>query len=471
MKLFNLTYLFALLATISFYSCKDEIHTNEESDLNATLTDVAHFSSQEQFDNSITAYMSNGIPPSELKGISSLAQKYVLKSSTLDDETDQEEDSLICSELLLDFLNSNYEIAVGDVFFRITEQGTFFTTVNNYEWLRDFAIDDEMITSSEPISYALGYYSENGMYKISNYENLYFFDTFRKKEPITDSLNLNIETLKSASFPEESEWNDIDDGRTLAGKAWDNIWGFSKSVRHYFDSKHRVDVKFYAQRFPFYSEMGIKTKTQYKGWTGIWRKQDCDEIINGWELLNLKEKWPSSFFGPDFNPNNNYLPSFSFENQNVKDLAYNQSRFLSKDWRTFNILGLELDFSQKDKVGALWNISKTLGKTTVKYLNGKFSNPNNQQEAIRVIPRSSVVSTTEISLAPYYNSRKSTDKYTMIIAQSSGGTIGVSFNSGSGFGYKGYTNLTAKYTFLENSVLYGAARRGATWRGVRITFK
>jgi len=59
----------------------------------------------------------------------------------------------------------------------------------------------------------------------------------------------------------------------------------------------------------------------------------------------------------------------------------------------------------------------------------------------------------------------------MIIAQSSGGTIGVSFNSGSGFGYKGYTNLTAKYTFLENSVLYGAARRGATWRGVRITFK
>ena len=121
-----------------------------------------------------------------------------------------------------------------------------------------------MITSSEPISYALGYYSENGMYKISNYENLYFFDTFRKKEPITDSLNLNIETLKSASFPEESEWNDIDDGRTLAGKAWDNIWGFSKSVRHYFDRKHRVDVKFYAQRFPFYSEMGIKTKTQYK---------------------------------------------------------------------------------------------------------------------------------------------------------------------------------------------------------------
>lgn len=76
--------------------------------------------------------------------------------------------------------------------------------------------------------------------------------------------------------------------------------GLFKSVRHYFDRKHRVDVKFYAQRFPFYSEMGIKTKTQYKGWTGIWRKQDCDEIINGWELLNLKEKWPSSFFWSRF---------------------------------------------------------------------------------------------------------------------------------------------------------------------------
>lgn len=59
----------------------------------------------------------------------------------------------------------------------------------------------------------------------------------------------------------------------------------------------------------------------------------------------------------------------------------------------------------------------------------------------------------------------------MILANSSGGTIGVTFNSGGDFGYGGYQNLTAKYTFLKNSVLYGAARKGSKWRGVRITFK
>jgi hypothetical protein len=38
------------------------------------------------------------------------------------------------------------------------------------------------------------------------------------------------------------------------------------------------------------------------------------------------------------------------------------------------------------------------------------------------------------------------------------------------FGWGGYTNLSAKYTFLQNSIMYGAAKRGDIWRGVRITF-
>ena len=280
MKLFNLTYLFALLATISFYSCKDEIHPNEESDLSATLTDVAHFSSQEQFDNSITAYKNSGIFPSELNGINSLAQSETLKSATFEDGY-EDEDSLICSDLFREFLNDRYEIIIGDVFIRITEQGTFFTNVENAIWLRNLEISDETIEDVGLVTNALGYDYESGMYSVNKYENLFVYDTFRKIDPIKDEIvNINIDVLKSTTLPSDSEWKDIDDGGTLVGKAWDSIWGFSKSVRNYFDSKHRVDVKFYAQRFLGYSEMGIKTKTQYKGWTGIWRKQDCDEIIS-----------------------------------------------------------------------------------------------------------------------------------------------------------------------------------------------
>ena len=99
-----------------------------------------------------------------------------------------------------------------------------------------------------------------------------------------------------------------------------------------------------------------------------------------------------------------------------------------------------------------------------------FSNPNNSKEAVRLVPRNRVVTSTQISLAPHNDRRTSTDKHTMIIANSSGGTIGVTFNGWSTFGWGGYTNLTAEYTFLQNTIMYGAARRGGTWRGVRITF-
>ena len=193
--------------------------------------------------------------------------------------------------------------------------------------------------------------------------------------------------------------------------------------------------------------------------------------MNGWEMLNLKEKWPNNFFGPNFNPNNNYLPKFNMPNQSAIDLAYNQSLFLKKSWKTFNIMGLELDYSQKDKVRALWQSCRAAGKLSVKFLNSKLGNPNNYMEAIRVIPFNEKVTKTEITLAPYNERRTSTDKYTMIIANSSGGTIGVSFDSWRTFGWGGYKNLSAKFEFLSNTTLYGAARRGDKWRGVKITFK
>jgi len=455
----------AVVLTILSACQKENLTTgNEISSYTQDLTGVAHFSSQLNFDNSIESLRNNSLLPVEMNNVISLNQDQRLKSS----EYEVEEDTLIHSELVKELLNNQYEIAIGNVFFRITEQGTFFTTLDNYKWLSELNIDDESLVDAEPINLALGYSFENGMYEVAKYENLYFYDTFRKIEPITEYPNIDLQVLKSTSFPSESEWLDTNDGRTIAGKAWDDIWGFSKSVHNYFDSKHRVDAKFYAQRFPFYSEMGIKTKTQKKGWTGIWSKQDCDEIINGWEILNLQEKWPTSFFGPSFNINSHF-PTFTFQTQTVKDLNYSQSRFLSQHWKTFNIMGLELDFSQKDKIGALWNVSKSLGKASVSYVNKKL-NPNNTMEAIRLIPPSVSASTTEISLAPYSDSRVNTDKYTIIFANSSGGTISVTYSGGDGFGYDKYTNLTAKYTFLKNTIMYGAARRGSVWRGVRITF-
>jgi hypothetical protein len=458
----------AIGSLIFMYSCEEKqiTYENEYSLVNTQLEGVANFSSQQQFDYSIESLKNTGLIPEELSGVTSLNQSVKLKSSESDSE---ETDTLIYSDLLRDLLNEKYEIIVGNVFFKITEKGTFFTTVDHGHWLSELNTDISIVDNCEQTSNALGYSIPNGIYKINGYENLYFYDTYRVKDPIIEAP-INLQVLKSATFPSDYEWEDIGDGSTLVGKAWDAIWGFAKSETNYFDSDHRVDVKFYAQRFPFYSEMGIKTKMEKKGWTGLWRGQDCNEIINGWEILNLSEKWSSNFFGPTFNPTNMYLPDFNYPAQTVKNLEYNQSIFLDKTWRTFNLMGLEIDFSQKQKVGELWNVCKSAGKTTVKFLNNRFTNTDGSLDAVRLIPTSSSVFSTKLSMAPYYENRVSTDKYTMIIANSSGGVIGVNFNNWSTFGWGGYTNLSAKYTFLQNSIMYGAAKRGDIWRGVRITF-
>ena len=81
------------------------------------------------------------------------------------------------------------------------------------------------------------------------------------------------------------------------------------------------------------------------------------------------------------------------------------------------------------------------------------------------------ISETSNSLAPFKANETNNDKFTTIIANNSGGIFTITYTFGSGFGWPGARSLAAKYSYLQNSILYGAARRGDTWRGVRITFE
>ena len=168
------------LCVFAFYSCERDDISNEElnTSTNSELKGIAHFPSQDNFDQSIETLRKTGILPSEMQGVSSLNQTLKLKSSETEDDVS---DSLVYSDLLCELLNDRYEIAIGNVFFKISEQGTFFTSLENYQWLRELDIENIDITNSELTTYALGYSYSQGMYKIKNYNALYFFDTFRKK--------------------------------------------------------------------------------------------------------------------------------------------------------------------------------------------------------------------------------------------------------------------------------------------------
>jgi hypothetical protein len=444
-----------------------ELQPEEDGNTNS-VSGIARFSSQNHFDASMQTLINYGKLPNDIKDYVSINDAVSLKSGEVDEE---EYDTLIYSDVIKEVLNENYEIIIGEIYFKITKEGTFFTPLTNSQWLREATFSDDILTDCVHVTSALGYFEQEGIYKIAEHDKLYVYDTFRKISPITNSTDINIEFTKSASMPGSSDWDDISDSQTLFGKGWDSLWGFTKSERNYFDSEHRVDVKFYAQKILFFSEIGIKTKTQKKGWTGLWRKQNCDEILNGWEMLNLKEKWNQSYFGPAFEPDNSYRPKFYYEDKVAQDLAYTQSVFLSKTWKTFNIWGKDIDFSQKQKVQMFWNTAKAAGKVGTSTLNGMLANPASQREAIRIIPEGEIEpTTTKVSIGPYSERRTSTDKHTSVISNGSGGVVSVTFGGGNGFGFNGYQSLSAKFTFLESTVMYGAARRGNTWRGVRITF-
>jgi hypothetical protein len=155
-------------------SCEDAQIENIDSEASFKLSGVAHFSSQQELDNSINLFIDEEVLPLKLQGVSTLSKSLELKSANQNLDVEQEEDSLICSDILMEFLNSNYEIAIGNVFFKVTDKGTFFTTIDNYKLLWELATENMDIANFEPVSYALGYSFENNLFKLLNYESVYF---------------------------------------------------------------------------------------------------------------------------------------------------------------------------------------------------------------------------------------------------------------------------------------------------------
>ncbi len=251
------------------------------------VDNIAKFSNQSQLKLAIEEYESTGNLPSQLLSLSSSTS---LKST---DSCDQ--DTLIDSEVFRSFLNDRYEIIVGDVFLRITPFGTFITNSENYLFLDSLNITENTIKNCTQVTEAYGYtYSEN-LYQIDNYNELYVYDTFFKIDSLSNSMQTtNKSSLSYTVNPVSSDFKVTSDKGTLVGKAIDSVLGFSKSVRNSFNSSHRVDVKFYSVQYYAYWETGIKTKTQKKGWTGIWRKEQVAEIRSGFTLLGAQEHFSTN---------------------------------------------------------------------------------------------------------------------------------------------------------------------------------
>jgi len=72
-----------------------------------------------------------------------------------------------------------------------------------------------------------------------------------------------------------------------------NLFGTTKVCIDQYENKKRVKIKYYNIDLFLAYVIGIKTKNQTKGWTGIWRKQETDEVALGVNSLTWKFTHPA----------------------------------------------------------------------------------------------------------------------------------------------------------------------------------
>ena len=139
-----------------------------------------------------------------------------LKSATLTNEPKEnaEEYDLVYSDLLLECLNDQYEIIIGDVFFKVTPIGTVFSLVSDKDIIEKITFDDEFINNSIPTSGGLGY-EGIGYYSHSSYPGLFVFDTYgffdqkvnqQKVSPFQAHLSSIVNENALKSMPSNVSW-------------------------------------------------------------------------------------------------------------------------------------------------------------------------------------------------------------------------------------------------------------------------
>lgn len=245
------------------------------------------------------------------------------------------------------------------------------------------------------------------------------------------------------------------DAQTWAGQLIQDVFGRTKPHFDYYDGTHRVKVNFYNVNFGVYAAAGVNVKMQTKGWTGIWRKLETEELRLGWDGLTLKFKMP--------NMPQPQVPKIDFGKLKLGDINF--------DVESINVAGINLT----EKVQkALNNTLEDQYKKGVKYLwdyvsntlaPGQFSNQKKYIKAFKAIYKDEVV----MVLGRYEEAATNTNEITRTFDWNVGITIkwnldGTALNlsdfKASAYGYE-----------ISGASVYGAAKYYGVWKGARVDKK
>ncbi|PQJ68720.1 hypothetical protein [Polaribacter butkevichii] len=236
-----------------------------------------------------------------------LQQKTSSTNEDLLENFDDLED-IFGEDVFTSFLNQDAELQVKDKVYKYTDTGLFIADAKEVKSLNTY-LEKKQISKNllEPTPEAtkLAYIEENnpcgGLQQVQNFE---YFIAEVDNAPCSgggstgggSSGGSSGSGSSSSSGTPNAQLAIISNGldQCSGAKPWlGNLFGTTKVCIDQYESKKRVKIKYYNIDIFLGYVIGIKTKHQKKGWTGLWRKQDTDEVALGVNSLTWKFTHPT----------------------------------------------------------------------------------------------------------------------------------------------------------------------------------
>jgi hypothetical protein len=216
-----------------------------------------------------------------------LSDEYVLNH--LDDLED-----IIGDEAFSNFLNTEAEVQIGNQIYKYTDVGLFITEDTNYDKLENYLkvndISDDLLlpTSNESKIRIKNEIPQGGFTPLGN-NIIYFSAPIDLKRMPVDPGGGGGGTPPTPEPDQTLEdfLDDLDNCSPSSG-LFGGIFGTNKVCIDEYESGRRVKTKAYNYNYAIAFNIGVKVKHQKKGWTGIWRKEDVDEIVLGVEYAKFE---------------------------------------------------------------------------------------------------------------------------------------------------------------------------------------
>lgn len=217
------------------------------------------------------------------------------------------------------------------------------------------------------------------------------------------------------------------------------------------NSKRRLKGNFYYYNYLFYSEIGVTAKFQKKNWIG-WSGTRADEIAIGWDniVIEFKVSFPQN-------------PNIGLPAPVASKFEYGNIPYSNKTGYFCTILGMDINNGQ------FQNALKAGGKAFLKWLKSQVQSDEDINKLGGIIfPQNSTVA--------YYiipnDARRVGDIESMTHVFDSNFHIVITYNSKNSNLANLWKTGIGSHTLLPKEVksgrVYGAARLGGAWAGVKI---